>query len=232
MTENGWVKIHRKILDNPSLRRLDYLGLWVYILLSVNHDETRELFAGKEIVLKPGQGIFSTPTLSKELDLSVSKVRRILETFENEQQIEQRKSNQGTVITVVNWEKYQQREQPSEQRVNNERTTSEQRVNNLPIIQECKECKNGKNIYGAYKNVLLSDDEMQKLQNEFPADWNDRIERLSEYIASTGKKYKDFLATIRNWARRDTKVKPIRKNDAASGYQRTLELLGIGDANG
>ncbi len=57
--------------------------------------------------------------------------------------------------------------------------------------------------YGEYENVLLTDDELEKLKNEFPADWQDRIERLSGYIASSGKKYKSHLATIRNWARGD-----------------------------
>ena len=57
--------------------------------------------------------------------------------------------------------------------------------------------------YGEYSNVLLSDAEYQKLQEEFPTDYGERIERLSGYIASTGKKYKSHLATIRNWAKKD-----------------------------
>jgi predicted phage replisome organizer len=57
--------------------------------------------------------------------------------------------------------------------------------------------------YGEYKNVLLSDKDFEKLREEFPADWQQRIESLSAYIASTGKTYKNHLATIRNWARRD-----------------------------
>ena len=56
--------------------------------------------------------------------------------------------------------------------------------------------------YGEYKNVLLSDEDLSKLKAEFP-DWEERIERLSSYIASTGKKYKSHLATIRNWARNE-----------------------------
>jgi len=57
--------------------------------------------------------------------------------------------------------------------------------------------------YGEYKNVLLSEDEMEKLKAEFPSDYQGRIERLSEYVASTGKKYKSHLATIRSWAKKD-----------------------------
>lgn len=63
--------------------------------------------------------------------------------------------------------------------------------------------------YGTYQNVLLSDTDYEKLKSEFPTDYNERIERVSEYVAMNGKKYKDFLAVIRNWARRDTpKEKP------------------------
>lgn len=69
-----------------------------------------------------------------------------------------------------------------------------------------------KHRYGEYKNVLLSDEELDKLRAEFPSDWNDRIERLSEYIASKGAKYTNHLATIRNWARRDAKEHQ-RKNE-------------------
>lgn len=59
-----------------------------------------------------------------------------------------------------------------------------------------------KHKYGEYNNVLLTDDELEKLQTEYP-DWSERIERLSSYIASTGKSYKSHYATIRNWARKD-----------------------------
>ena len=63
--------------------------------------------------------------------------------------------------------------------------------------------KTARHKYGAYKNVLLSDEDYAKLQSEFPRDYEERIERLSEYIASTGKSYKNHLATIRSWARKE-----------------------------
>ena len=69
--------------------------------------------------------------------------------------------------------------------------------------------------YGQYSNVLLSDEDLDKLKSEF-SDWEKRIERLSEYMASTGKSYKNHLATIRNWARRDTEKKPSVDTDYGS----------------
>ena len=70
-----------------------------------------------------------------------------------------------------------------------------------------------KHKYGEYKNVLLTDDELEKLKAEY-ADYLDRIERLSSYIASTGKAYKSHYATIRNWARAD--AEKGRSNGAKS----------------
>ena len=71
--------------------------------------------------------------------------------------------------------------------------------------KEKKSEKPVKHKYGEYKNVLLSDDELGKLKSEF-FDWEDKIERLSSYVASTGKTYKSHYATIRNWARKDQSV--------------------------
>ena len=60
--------------------------------------------------------------------------------------------------------------------------------------------------YGEYENVILTDKELEKLKTEFPYDWQERIDRLSSYIAQSGKKYQNHLATIRNWARRDAET--------------------------
>lgn len=60
-----------------------------------------------------------------------------------------------------------------------------------------------KHKYGEYNNVLLTDDELEKLKIEFPTDWEERIDNLSRGIASKGYKYKSHYATIRVWARKD-----------------------------
>lgn len=59
--------------------------------------------------------------------------------------------------------------------------------------------------YGEYKNVLLSDEELEALKKEYPSMWKDKLEGLSSYMASTGKKYKSHYATIRNWIKNDFK---------------------------
>lgn len=55
---------------------------------------------------------------------------------------------------------------------------------------------------GRYQNVYLTKQELTALQSEF-SDWSERIERLSSYMASTGRKYQNHAATIRLWAEKD-----------------------------
>ena len=78
--------------------------------------------------------------------------------------------------------------------------------------------------YGEYSNVLLSDTDLAKLKAEFPNDWEERIEKLSDYMESRGRKYKNHLATIRCWAKRDEEKnarKMASRNE--SSWQKTEE---------
>ena len=80
--------------------------------------------------------------------------------------------------------------------------------------------------YGEYKNVLLSDEELAKLKAELPGFWRPYIENLSAYMKSTGKTYKDHLATIRNWARRDQKKAEQKTgNKAAEELSDSYEMM-------
>ena len=69
--------------------------------------------------------------------------------------------------------------------------------------------------YGRYQNVFLTDEEMADLQASFPTVWGQYIEKLSEYMASTGKRYQSHAATIRRWAGEDAKkaAPPSRNRD-------------------
>ena len=88
--------------------------------------------------------------------------------------------------------------------------------NNENVVNNSDSKKPTRHKYGTYNNVLLADEDMEKLKAEFPKDWQSRIERLSEYIASSGKTYKNHLATIRVWAKKD-KEREALKNGSENG---------------
>lgn len=136
----GWIKLHRKTLDNPIITKdSDYLAVWIYLLLNTTHKEYDVLFKGKRVTLKRGQLLTGRKSISEKLKIDENKVQRILKSLENENQIEQQKSNKNRLITIVSWDKYQQ----DEQQLNNKRTTSEQQVNTNKNV---KNIKNDNNI--------------------------------------------------------------------------------------
>lgn len=88
-------------------------------------------------------------------------------------------------------------------------------VNVNENVNEKGNKKPPKHKYGEYKNVLLTDEELEKLKAEY-SDYLEKIENLSNYVASTGKAYKSHYATIRNWARKDQPKKTENKDDLLS----------------
>lgn len=143
----GWVCLHRKTLENPIVfKDTDYLGVWVYLLLNATHKEINVMFAGKKITLKPGQLITGRKSISAFLNVDESKVKRILKAFENDQQIDRQRSNKNSLITILNWDKYQQNDQQNDQQMTSKRPASDQQVttnNNVTM----KQCNKGNNIY-------------------------------------------------------------------------------------
>lgn len=79
-------------------------------------------------------------------------------------------------------------------------------------ISPASPAKPSKHKYGEFKNVLLTDDEVEKLKEKFPIDWVERIEALSEGIARKGYKYKSHYLAILNWAKKDKPKKETSSN--------------------
>lgn len=85
---------------------------------------------------------------------------------------------------------------------NNTFNNTEEYIESTPSAKKSKP-KPAHHKYGEYKNVPLTDEQLEKLKTEFPDDWKERIERVSEYCELSGKKYKNYLAVIRAWAKKD-----------------------------
>ncbi|WP_373742710.1 phage replisome organizer N-terminal domain-containing protein [Jeotgalibaca porci] len=90
-------------------------------------------------------------------------------------------------------------------------------------IAPAVENKTRKTKHGEFDNVLLTDDELAKLKERFPNDLQQRIERLSDYVASTGKAYKSHYATIISWAKKDTVQQP--KKQVNSDWEKEMQEL-------
>ena len=85
---------------------------------------------------------------------------------------------------------------------------SEREKNAHPPTKE----ENKTNLYGRYENVSLTDKELEILKSDFPADYQSMIEHLSEYMAYSGKTYKNHLAIMECWKKEDMKKEQVKGN--------------------
>ena len=215
-TFNGYIKIHRKLLEWGWYQDHVAKEVFLHLILTANFREKE--WMGR--MIGRGQTVTSYAGLAAELGFSVQQIRTAINKLKATGEITSEATNRYTIITIENWEKYQfeKEEATSEttaEATSDQQTDNKQTTNNQQHLKKDKNDKNinnkkkniekekVKNKYGEYQNVLLTDEEMDKLRKEFPGDWAEWIERLSSYMASTGKTYKNHPATIRNWARKD-----------------------------
>lgn len=102
--------------------------------------------------------------------------------------------------------------------INNNSPASELKENHLQeedLLQEqttrSKTSKEPKHKYGVYKNILLTDKELEKLKQEFD-NWEEVINYVDEAIEMKGYKYKSHYLAIRKWFKDKD-----RANSIASG---------------
>ncbi len=136
---DGWIKLHRKMLDNPVVwKDSDHLAVWIYLLLNATHKDMDVLFKSKRITLKPGQLITGRKSIASQLSISDSKVKRVLLAFESDQQIDRQRSNKNSLITILNWCEYQQNDQQNDQQVTSKRPASDQQVTTNKNVKNIK----------------------------------------------------------------------------------------------
>jgi hypothetical protein len=112
------------------------------------------LAVGKGVItieINRGQLIFGRFKAEEELGMDGSMIYRTLKKFEELEQISIQANNQYSLITICNYDSYQNNNCDSEQPMNNQRTTDEQHVNTL------KEGKEGKEVFIYNRNFKKED---------------------------------------------------------------------------
>jgi len=215
--QDGWVKVWRKVKDNAIFGDDALFKCWIYCLMQATHKEYEMLINGQVVKLMPGQFISGRHQANKDLKWKGKKFDRKMIFLEKHQYLTREVTNSFTKNTIINWDIYQIREnegdQPSDQGVTNPRPTPDQPLTTNKNVKNIKNVKN-KDIYGEFTNVKLTQEEYSKLITKFgePAT-KEKIENLSIYLASKGKKYANHYATILTWDRKNPKPMQIKPKE-------------------
>lgn len=110
MNNQGWIKLDRKILDcwiwvepEPFSKR----DAWIDLLLLANHKDAKTTFDGKLITVKRGQRLTSVRSLGERWMWGKTKVLNFLRLLESDKMIVRQADSRKTLITIVNYDKFQ-----------------------------------------------------------------------------------------------------------------------------
>ena len=106
MSKTGWIKLQREYTQWQWFTCVNVAHLFTYLLLTVNHKET--CWMGN--VIKPGQTVTSHQQLANATGLSIQNVRTALKKLIKTGDITVKATNKFTIVSVVEWEKYQEKE--------------------------------------------------------------------------------------------------------------------------
>ena len=107
MSNNGWIKLHRQIVDNWIWEDPAKLKAWLDILLMVNHEDKKILVNGQLVTIKRGEKLTSIIKLADRWKWSKHRVMRFLDLLEDDEMCTTKRTTNGTTIKVVNYADYQ-----------------------------------------------------------------------------------------------------------------------------
>lgn len=122
----GWVKLHRRLFENELWLSEPFTKAqaWVDLFANANHKSGSFWVRGIEVCLKRGQLGWSKVTMAKRWRWNIKTVRRFLDGLEKGQQIGQQISNETTIITIKNYDTYQNEDSKEDTKRDSKRDTN------------------------------------------------------------------------------------------------------------
>lgn len=149
----GWVKLYRELLAKSIWESStpEQKCVLITVLLLASHKQKDWIWQGKRFTVKPGQFVTSLSSLASTAGVTIQNVRTSLVKLEKYEFLTSQSTNTGRLISIVNWELYQDDDEEPNKPSNKELTKSQQRAN--------KELTTIKNV----KNVRIKDKDINPL---------------------------------------------------------------------
>lgn len=124
----GWISLHRKILEHWIWENEKYFKAWVWMLLRANHESNKILFGADLINIKRGEFITSLNNIQMNTGLTMRATRTFLTLLEKDKMIVKKSTSKTTKITILNYDSYQPGRQTNDKRVTSKRQTNDKQA--------------------------------------------------------------------------------------------------------
>lgn len=101
--KNGYIKIHRTLLEWEWFDSAEMVKVFIYLLLSANFEDRK----WQGTVIRRGQLLTTRETLANAVGLSVQKLRTCIAKLEQTGEITRKSTKRFSIITISNYDRYQ-----------------------------------------------------------------------------------------------------------------------------
>lgn len=168
----SWIKIFRELLQWEWFQKAEMVQLFIYLLLKANCVDKQ----WQGITIKRGQLATSNATMRQDLRLSEQQIRTCIKRLISTGEITYKSTNRYVVITICNYDKYQEignsineqtnNQSTDEQRAINEQSTTTKEVKNIRSKEY--NIKDIKQESGSNDQLSSASDEAQAVEPEKP----------------------------------------------------------------
>lgn len=174
----GWVSIHRKIMNNPVWQDPKLLKLWMLCLLEASHKEHEQLVGRQVIKLLPGQFVTGRFSLAESYNDGMKKAEKVnertlwrwLKSLEDGGFLTINPTTKYSVVSISNWALYQ--------------TNDHQMSNKCPTnVQQVSTNNNGNNVL---REEEEEDNPIRLFEKNFPPMTPIQMEGLWKWVDDFG----------------------------------------------
>lgn len=202
----GYIKLDRKLLNWGWFKNGDMLKLWVYLLLTAQHQDT--LVNG--ILLKRGQVLFGRKQASKDTGISEQSVRTCITRLKSTNEITTISTNKYTIITILKYDEYQNNNKKPTTKTTNKLTNNQPTTNQQ--LTTYNNVNNDNNVK-KYKRDIYKD--IQKLVSLGMYEEVDKLKKYVDRYEPNFEEYKKIEDAVFNYSIRnlDAYVEKIMKGN-------------------
>ena len=182
-SHQGWIKLHRAVLDWQWFSDPNTTHVFMYCLLKANHKDNMH----RDTLVKRGTFLTGRDLISRETGCSVREVRTALKRLESANVLTSKTSRQGTVIEVLNYDRYQAGDQQNDQQATNKRPTNDQQTSS----NKTEEKEENENNTLSDQDPPAEDGEFELFEEEIETgpSIDDEVMRVwNAYPSKTGRK--------------------------------------------
>ena len=220
----GWIKLYRKFSEWEWFNISEMVHLFIYLLLNANHEEGE----WRGVIIKRGQILTGLNSLHQHTKISYQKLRTCLKRLEKTKEINIQSTNKYSIITVCNYECYQNGQQTNNNQTNKQLTNNQQTTNIQLTTNKKEEKENTKKNEKKFIAPSLSEVETYFEENGYKCDIAIRAFNYydsADWKDSKGNQVKNWKQKmIAVWFKDENKI--IVNNDDLEYEKLTQKLYG------